>query len=88
LSVAAAVQPVVAVGLAAAGRDRGDSAEPGEGRFGGQPVRVVAGADQQRRGGVRADAVGGKQLGCDLLDQAGAPGVEHVDLLVEVLHPA
>lgn len=66
LSVAAAVQAVVAIGLAAAGRDRSDTAEPGEAGFVVQPLGVVTDGDQQRRGGVRTDAERLEQVGGDL----------------------
>ena len=36
--------------------DRGDAAEVREGGFGGDPVGVVAGGDEQQGGGMDADA--------------------------------
>ena len=54
LPVATSVEPV-ADGLAGRGVDRGDTAEVGEGRLGGDPFGVVAGGEQQG-GGVHADA--------------------------------
>ena len=56
LAVPAAVEPVP-VGLARRRVDRGDAAEVRERGFGCEPVRVVAGGDEQDRGGVDADAV-------------------------------
>ena len=58
LAVAAAVQAVVAVGLAAAGRDGSDAAQPGERGFGVQTLRVVTDADQQRGICVGSDTEG------------------------------
>jgi hypothetical protein len=57
LAVPAAVEPVVAVGLPAAGRDWRDPAESGEGGLVAQPLGVVADGDEQCGGGVRADAM-------------------------------
>ncbi len=54
-AVAAAVE-AVAVGAAGGGRDRGGLAELGEGRFGAEPVGVVARARQQLAGGLGANA--------------------------------
>ena len=82
------MQAVVAVGLAAAGRDRSDAAQPGEGCFGVQTLRVVTDADQQRGSGVGSDTEGLEQVGGDLADQGGASGVEFFEFGVEVLHSA
>src|SRR5215218_9715357 len=53
----------VSGGLAAAGRDRVGPGEGGEGSFISEPVRVVARADENGRGGVRADALSSHQRG-------------------------
>src|SRR5665647_2612729 len=55
LAVAAPVEPV-AVCLARGGVDRGGAAEHREGGFGAESFGVVAGGDQERAGGVSADA--------------------------------
>src|SRR5918995_285765 len=55
-SVATAVEPAT-LGLAGGGLDRADAAERGEGCFVVEALGVVAGGDEQRRGGVGADAV-------------------------------
>src|SRR6266496_1561519 len=55
LAVAAPVEPV-AVCLARGGVDRGGAAEHREGGLGAEPFGVVAGGDQERAGGVGADA--------------------------------
>src|SRR5665647_968288 len=55
LAVAAPVGPV-AVCLARGGVDRGGAAEHREGGFGAESFGVVAGGDQERAGGVGADA--------------------------------
>ena len=54
VAVAAAVQPV-AVELAGAGRDRGDSAQVGEGGLAAETLGVLAGSRQQLAGVVVAD---------------------------------
>ena len=67
LSVAAAVEPAT-LGLAGGGFDRADAAERGEGGLAVEALGVVAGGDEQRGGGVGADAVTLQQLrgvGCD-----------------------
>jgi hypothetical protein len=46
----------VAVGLAAAGRDRAGGAERGEGGFGSEPFGVAPGGDEQLGGVLDADA--------------------------------
>jgi hypothetical protein len=76
LPVAAAVEAVPG-GLAGAGGDRGDAAEHGECGLGGEPIMVLAGADQQLAGDLGADAVGGQQAGVD-------GGDERLEQLVEV----
>lgn len=55
LSVSAAVEPVPG-GLAGGGWHRVGAAQGGEGGLAVQPLGVVPGAEQQRRGGVRADS--------------------------------
>src|SRR5829696_7708491 len=64
LSVAAAVQAVTVLGLAAGRWDGCGAAEPGEGRFAAKSAGVVAGRDEQRGCGVGADTVVREQLGC------------------------
>ncbi len=71
-SVAAAVEPVAA-GLAAAGRDRGDTAEVGERGLRTHPGAVVPGGGQQLAGDLDPDT--------DQLEQAGRSGG---DQLLEV----
>ena len=63
--------------------DRGDPAEVGEGGFGADPFGVVAGGDEQQRGGVDADAGSSSRLGAvasnevgELVVEAGAVGVD------------
>ena len=68
-SVAAAGQPEPAVGLPRGCGDRGDPAQGSERGFGGQPVGVVAGGDEEFRGAVRADPVGGPQGGRGLVGE-------------------
>ena len=60
LTVAAPVESM-ADRLAGRGVDRGDPAEVGEGGFGGDPLGVVTGGDEQQRGGVDADTVEGEE---------------------------
>jgi len=79
LAVAAAVQPVP-VGAAGGDGYRGGSAEPGEGGFRAQPVRVVPGGDQELPGGVHADAGQRDEFGSGGGDQRGELRVQVVDL--------
>src|SRR6266536_114697 len=65
VAVTAAVEAVF-VGAAAAGLDRGDTAEVGEGGFAVQPVGVVTGGGQQLGGGIGADTEQGEGAGCGL----------------------
>ena len=60
LAVAAGVE-AVAGALARGGGDRGGGAQVRPGRLGPQPRGVVPGGDQERGGGVGADAVQGEQ---------------------------
>ena len=69
-------------------RGSGDSAEVGEGGFGGDPLGVVAGGDEQHGGGVGADAVQGDQAGRGRLDHDGELVVEAGAVGVDVEHPA
>ena len=61
LPVAAAVE-AVSLGLAGGCFDGADAAQGGEGGLASQPFGVVAGGDEQRGGGVGADAVAFQQL--------------------------
>ena len=61
VAVAVSVESV-SVDAAAAGRDRGDAAQVGEGGFGGDAVGVVAGAGQELAGDLGADAGKGEQV--------------------------
>ena len=54
-------------GLAGGGRDRGGGAQVRPGGLGAKTLGVVPGGDQEKRGGVGADAVQGDQAG-------GVPG--------------
>jgi hypothetical protein len=56
----------------------GDAAEVRERGFVAQPMRVVAGGDQQDGGGVDTDAVEGQQAG-------GGGAHEHRELVVETV---
>lgn len=56
MTVTAAVEPT-SLSLARGHFDRAASAERREGRFAGEPLRVVAGRQEQSGCGVRADAV-------------------------------
>lgn len=72
-------------GLAAAGGNRVGPGERGEGSFVTQPVRVVACADEDRRGSVRADTFARHQLRGDRGGDTGQPGLCAVQLLVQEL---
>ena len=63
------------------------SAESGEGTFVADPVRVLAGGDEERAGGVGADAETFDHLGCGLGDERCEKPVEGVDLVVEFEDP-
>ena len=60
VAVPASVEPV-SMDAAAAGRDRRDTAQVSERGFGGDPVRVVAGAGQELAGHLGPDAGKGEQ---------------------------
>ena len=51
--------------------DRSDTAQPGPGRLGAQPVRVIAGGDQQGGGAVDADPVERQQVLVAFSEQLG-----------------
>ena len=68
--------------------DRGDAAEVSEGGFGGDPFGVVAGGDEQERGGVNADAVEVEQARCGRLDEVGELAVKAGAVGVDVQHAA
>jgi hypothetical protein len=81
LAVTAAVESVTVV-LAAAGwvvrRHRGERRPP---RC--EPLGIVAGGDEERRGAVGPDAEGGDKFGRGLFDQRFEDGVDLGDLLFE-----
>ena len=68
--------------------DRGDAAEVGEGGFGGDPVGVVAGGDEQQGGGVHADAGQAQQARGGGLDELSELIVEAGTVGVDVEHSA
>ena len=77
------------VGLAGRRGERCDAAEVRERGFVADPLRVVAGGDQQDRGGVDADAVDLEQLGCGACARAcRADASSGGDLGVEGVHAA
>src|SRR5215212_3634038 len=71
--------------LAGGGRDRTDPAKGSEACFGLQPLRVVAGCQQQLRGGLVADRVLRHKVGCQLIDDSGDHAVEVADLVMRVI---
>ena len=79
---------MVAVGLAAAGRDGSDAAQPGERGFRVQTLGVVTDADHQYCSCVGSDTEGFEQVGGDLAHQRGASGIELLEFGVQVLHSA
>src|SRR5690242_9824906 len=81
--VAAAVE-AMAVGLAGRGWDRADAAEGCETGFGVQALGVVAGREEQLRGGLVADRVLGHEVRSKLLDDGGDHAVEVGDLVVQL----
>lgn len=74
--------------LAAGGVERCSSAEASEGTFVSDPVGVLARGDEERAGGVGADAEPVEQLGGGVGDQRCQDGVERQHFLVECVDPA
>ena len=66
----------------------GDPAEVGEGGFGGDPLGVVAGGDEQQGGGVGAHTVQGEEARRGGFDQGGELVIEAGAVGVDVEHPA
>ncbi len=73
---------------AATSRDRGDTAQVSERSFGGDPVRVVAGAGQELACHLRPDVEKGEQLRRHLPNQLGDLVIGFGDLLAQQLMPA
>ena len=69
LAVTAGVESEPSAGLAGAGRDRAGAAEVGPGRFGAQPVGMIARRDDQDRRDVGTGPVHVEQAGRSQLDQ-------------------
>jgi len=82
LAVTAAVGPQPG-GLARGRLDRAGATQRGEGGLAGQPVRIVAGGDEQLGGSVHADAVAIQEPGRDPGDQPSDLPVELADLGVQ-----
>jgi hypothetical protein len=78
----------VADRLAGGGLDGGGAAEVGEGRFGGDPVGVVAGSDEQPGGGESANPVEGDEARRSVVNELGEFAVEAGAVGVDVDHPA
>ncbi len=85
VAITTSVQPVA---LLLSGRriERGDATEVGEGALAPQPLGVVAGGDQERSGGLGANAGEADQIGRGFGDQRAQHGVELGDLGVDVAH--
>ncbi|GGQ83635.1 hypothetical protein GCM10010145_61500 [Streptomyces ruber] len=82
--VATTVEPVP-VGPPRGCGNGGDTAQPREGRLGPQPLGVVARADQQLAGGLRADPGQRDEPRRGLGDQGLDLGFGLLDLIVEYL---
>ena len=86
-SVTTAVEPAT-LGLAGGGLDRADAAERGEGCFVVEALGVVAGGDEQRRGGVGADTVAFEQPRGVCAQRVGDLAVQIVDFRGQLEDPA